>query len=120
MDPIRQGLESRTVCGGRESACGRYEDAVGIPHVLAVFEGFGEGILHVPAFVDDGVLPTELAHASEHGGIGAVVGLVDGEPVGVPAVPAKGRGGSNDLLRGGELGGEAEDGKTEGAKQLTA
>ena len=44
-----------------------------------------------------------LADAREDGGIGAEVGFVDGEAVGVPAVPAHWRGGGGCL---GEDGGE--------------
>ena len=68
-----------------------------IPEVFAGFDGSGEWVLHVPAFVDDRVLPTELANAGEDGGIGAVVAFVDGEAVGIPAVPAHGWGGGRTL-----------------------
>ncbi len=69
----------------------RDEDAVLVPEIFARLDGFGEGVLHVPAFVDDGVLPTVLLDAGEDGGVCAVVGFIDGEAVGIPAIPAQGR-----------------------------
>ncbi len=124
MNPIGNRLETGVVCGGREAAHDRNQDAVCVPDVLARLYGIGEGILHIPALVDDGVLPTQLPQAGQHGGIGTVVGFVDGEAVGVPAVPAHGRGGGDYLCRGGlggcDLSGHGEDGKTEDGKQVTA
>ncbi len=93
VDPIGEGLESRIVCGGGEAGGVGDEDSVFIPDIFASFECGAEGILHVPAFVDDGVLPAVLADGGEDLSVGSVVGFVDGEAVGVPAIPAHGRGG---------------------------
>jgi hypothetical protein len=91
VHPVGERLEARAVGRRRETVHGGNEDAVGVPDVLLSGHVFAERIIHVPAFVDDGILPAELAQAGEDGGVGAVVGFIDGEAVGVPAVPAQRR-----------------------------
>jgi hypothetical protein len=111
VDPVGERFESRVIGGGRKAGGVGDEDAVLIPEVFASFERGGEGILHIPAFIDDGVLPAVLADACEDGGVGAVVCFIDGEAEGVPAVPAHGGGGGRALCGcgGEECAAEKED-----------
>jgi hypothetical protein len=109
VDPVGERLEAGVVGGGGEAGGVGDEDAVLIPDIFAGFEGIGEGVLHIPAFVDDGVLPSGWPDAGEDGGIGAEVGFIDGEAVGVPAVPAHGGSGGR-ALGDGRVG---EESKTE-------
>ncbi len=97
MNPVSEGLETCVIGGIGEARRVGDEDAVLIPEIFASLEGAAEGVLHIPALVDDGVLPAELADAGEDGGIGAEVGFADGEAIGVPAVPAHGGGGGRVL-----------------------
>ncbi len=113
VNPVGERLESGVVGGSGETRGIGNEDAVLIPEIFAGLEGAAEGVLHVPAFVDDGVLPAELADAGEDGGIGAEVGFADGEAVGVPAVPAHGGGGGRVL-------GEARRGEPERRARQTS
>ena len=117
VEPVGQRFESGAVCGVRKARGDRDEQAVSVPEIVSLFKRVTGGVGHVPAFIDDGVLPAVLLDGGEDGGVGLELIFVDGEAVGVPTVPAHGwcwrQGLSGDKRRDEKCGGE-KSGRNEG------
>ncbi len=88
MNPIRQRLESRPSRRRWEPARHRNQNPVPIPEILPLGQVRAKGILHVPSLVDHRIRPAKLLEPCEYGDVGPIVSLVDGQPIGIPAVPS--------------------------------
>src|SRR5579859_6828401 len=111
VDPVRNRLKASPVDRGRKAVECRDEPPVGVEDEFLVFRLAREGIFEIPALIDDGILPPVLLHAGQYRCVGLEVRFIDGESVGVPAVPPHRRRG-----REGSWSGESE-GKGRGHEQ---
>ena len=75
------------------------QQAMGIQEILPVLQLVPERVAHVPALVDHRVRPAVRAQFGQFARVGLEIGFVDGEAVGVPAVPSHGRGWGGFLCR---------------------
>ena len=106
VQPVSERLESGAI-GSRGKSVRRWnQQTIAVPKVLFLLDGFAGGVGHVPALVDDGVFPPELLQRYKNGRVVPKLLLVDGEPIGIPTVPAERRSGCKRLRRG-ELRNEA-------------
>ena len=115
VHPIGQRLEACSVGRGREAARNRNQNSVLVPKVFFLLERVAEGIGHIPALVDDSILPSVPLYRAEHRSIGFKVGLVDRQAIGIPTVPAHWRCGRERLCVA-ESGGRNDDGEKKGGK----
>ena len=97
MNPVGQRLESRSARRRWEPVLGRNQDAVCIPHIFPLLQVLSEGILHIPPLVNHRILPPILHQSGQNSGIGLVIVLIDGQPIGIPTVPPHGWCGSQVL-----------------------
>src|ERR1035441_2906763 len=106
VNPVGQWLEALSICRRRKSVRDRNQNPVVVPEVFFLFDSVSEGVGHVPTLVDYRVLPAVTLHARQHPHIGFVVGFIDREAIGVPAIPTHGRGGRGLSVGAGGWGGD--------------
>ena len=91
MHPVGERLESLLAGRGGEAGRGGDQQSLGIQDILPALQLVPERVAHVPPLIDHRIRPAVDAQFGQFPHIGFECGLVQGEAVGIPAIPTHGR-----------------------------